>query len=63
MLQGWEASVGYHLAGYTVIGVDIEPQKNYPYEFHQMDAFEFIERWGGEFHLLHASPRLVQIQV
>jgi DNA (cytosine-5)-methyltransferase 1 len=50
------ASVGYAQAGFQVVGVDIEPQKNYPYEFHQADAFEFLARWGREFHLVHASP-------
>jgi site-specific DNA-cytosine methylase len=28
-------SVGYALAGFHVVGVDKEPQPNYPYEFHQ----------------------------
>lgn len=49
-------SVGYHRAGFDVVGVDIEAQKNYPFEFHQADALEFIERYGREFDVIHASP-------
>lgn len=49
-------SVGYYRAGFEVVGVDIEPQKNYPFEFHQADALEFIARHGKEFDVIHASP-------
>ena len=50
------ASMGYHLAGFEVIGVDHEPQKNYPFEFVQADAIEFIKAHGHEFDAVHASP-------
>lgn len=49
-------SVGYHRAGFDVVGVDIKPQKNYPFEFHCADAFAFLEKHGHEFDVIHASP-------
>jgi DNA (cytosine-5)-methyltransferase 1 len=50
------AGMGYHRAGFEVVGVDIKPQKHYPFEFHQADAFAFLEKHGHEFDVIHASP-------
>lgn len=48
--------MGYHKAGFEVVGVDINPQPNYPFEFHQGDAIEFVMAYGHEFDAIHASP-------
>lgn len=50
------AAMGYHRVGFDVVGVDIETQPRYPFEFHQGDALEFVaEHWRG-FDAIHASP-------
>lgn len=60
--EGGGAS-GYARAGWEVVGVDIEPQPLYPFEFVQMDALTFLAdgcyRWhefGPAFDAIHASP-------
>ncbi len=50
------AGYGYHLAGFEVVGVDNRPMKNYPFEFYQGDALEFVRVYGHEFDVIHASP-------
>ncbi|MEU1103649.1 SAM-dependent methyltransferase [Streptomyces tibetensis] len=49
-------AMGFHLAGFEVVGVDIEPQPDYPFTFHQGDAIDFIARHGADFDLIHGSP-------
>ena len=47
------AAMGYHRAGFEVVGIDIAPQPNYPFEFVQADAMEFPL---DGFDAIHASP-------
>jgi DNA (cytosine-5)-methyltransferase 1 len=49
-------AVGYHRAGFEVVGVDIVPQPRYPFEFHQGDWWDFLMAHGKEFDVIHASP-------
>lgn len=50
------AGTGYARAGFEVVGIDISPQPNYPFEFHRVDALEFLAEHAGEFDAVHASP-------
>lgn len=63
------AAMGYHQAGFDVVGVDIKPQPNYPFEFYQADALDLLRHfegcgsgpcmaylWRKQFDAIHASP-------
>jgi len=49
-------SVGYHRAGFDVVGVDLAAQPRYPFTFVQGDSLEHLAAHGHEFDMIHASP-------
>lgn len=49
-------SMGYYRAGFEVVGVDINPQKHYPFEFIQHDALALEMDFIRSFDAIHASP-------
>ncbi len=52
------AARGYALADFDVVGVDVQPQPNYPYAFYQADALAVLhyDGWLRQFDAIHASP-------
>ena len=50
------AGVGYSRAGFEVVGVDINPQPNYPLPFIQADALTLDPKFIASFCAIHASP-------
>jgi DNA (cytosine-5)-methyltransferase 1 len=52
------SATGYYRAGFDeIVGVDITPQKRYPFEFILGDAFEYIALHGHKFDMIHTSPK------
>lgn len=51
------AAMGYHRAGFDVVGVDLADQPNYPFPFLRADALQVLESgFWRSFDAIHASP-------
>jgi hypothetical protein len=50
------AGTGYFRAGFDVVGVDLNPQPNYPFAFVQTDALNLDTKFISTFDAIHASP-------
>jgi DNA (cytosine-5)-methyltransferase 1 len=56
--KGGGAAMGYHQAGFEVVGIDIKKQKRFPFEFIQADALEVLQdlKYLRQFDVITASP-------
>lgn len=52
------AAMGYHRAGFEVVGVDVNEQPHYPFSSHVAHALEFLRHFPylHTFDAFHASP-------
>ena len=50
------AGTGYFRASFDVVGVDLNPQPNYPFAFIQTDALNLDPKFISTFDAIHASP-------
>lgn len=50
------AGMGYHRAGFEVVGVDLRPQPRYPFEFIEADVLSLDPAFVASFDAIHASP-------
>ncbi|MFJ9387742.1 DNA cytosine methyltransferase [Nocardioides sp. NPDC101246] len=51
-------SMGYYDAGFDVVGVDLTPRLDYPFEFIESDAMDVLADHGflSSFDIVHTSP-------
>jgi hypothetical protein len=49
------AGTGYFRAGFDVVGVDLNPQPNYPFAFVQTDALKLDPKFISTFDAIHTS--------
>lgn len=50
------AAMGYHRAGFEVVGVDINRQPHFPFEFIQANCLDLEPSFIASFDAIHASP-------
>ena len=56
-------AVGYSRAGFEVVGVDIKPQPNFPFEFVHADALTLPMDFLKSFDAIHARRRANRIPI
>lgn len=54
--MGYEQSAGDLGLSIEITGIDIEPQPNYPHNFIQGDALEYLKENGHKYTHIHISP-------
>ena len=50
------AAAGYRASGFDIVGIDIKPQPQYPFEFIQFDITKMSTGFLRKFDVVHASP-------
>ena len=50
------AGMGFHQAGFEVVGIDKDEQPEYPFEFIRGDALQLGREMAKDFDIIHASP-------
>lgn len=51
------AAMGYHQAGFDIVGVDQIPQPSFPFTFVQANMFDYLENTSlDRFSIIHCSP-------
>lgn len=50
------AAMGYHRAGFDIVGVDLQRQPHYPFAFIQHDCLALDQGFLRSFDAIHASP-------
>lgn len=53
---GGGSAMGYSRAGFDVVGIDIYPQRLYPFPIVMNDAVDYLQNHYKEFDAVHASP-------
>ena len=50
------ASMGYHRAGFDIVGIDVKHGKRYPFEYQRMSITDVSIDLLRQFDVIHASP-------